>query len=200
MLGLRRVARIAAHLIILLLAAAWATSAGLALASPLFDLARPRVGDAIIAVAHLLELSPDGTLALAHGLAGFKLALGLFLFLTVIHAARDRIRFGASDDAMLDVALFLSSAASGIAALVFVAVGGPPLIEALGELILAALAGALASFGHGAQWPTASLGPSPSQRLVRAAQPVLVPALAFATSSRMSPASLKAWLAAGTPQ
>lgn len=174
MLGLRRAARIAAHLIVLLLAAVWATSAELALASPLFDLARPRVGDAIIAVARVLELSPDGTLTLAQALAGFRLALGLYLLLTVIRAACNRIRRGPSDDAMLDVALFLSSAASAIAALVFVTVGGTPLVGALGELILAALAGALASFGHGAQWPTATLGPSPGQRLVRATQPVFV--------------------------
>lgn len=196
MLGLRRAARIAAHLIVLLLAAAWATSADLALASPLFDLARPRVGDAIIAVARILELSADGTLTLAQALAGFKLALGLYLFLTVIRAACDRIRFGASDDAMLDVALFLSSSASAIAALAFVTVGGTPLTEALGELILAALAGALASFGQGAQWPTASLGPSPARRLANATQPVFI----FATSSRLSPAYLKAWLATDTPQ
>ena len=172
MLGLQRAARIAAHLIVLLLAAVWATSAALALSSPLFDLARPLVGDAIIAVGGALELSPDGTLMLAQALAGFRLALGLFLLLAVIGAACDRLRYGASDDAMLDVALFLSSSASGIAALVFIGVGGPPLIGALGELILAALAGALASFGHGAPWPTASLGPSPAERLARVTQPV----------------------------
>lgn len=196
MLGLRRAARIAAHLIVLLLAAVWATSAGLALASPLFDLARPRVGDAIIAVARILELPPDGTLVFAQALAAFRLALGLYLLVAVVLAACNRIRWGASDDAALDVALFLSSSASAIAALVFVTFGGTPLIEALGELILAALAGALASFGHGAQWPTASLGPSPAQRMTRAARPVFV----LATSSRLSPAYLKAWLATGTPQ
>lgn len=173
MLGLRRAARIAAHLIVLLLAAVWVTSAELALTSPLFDLARPRVGDAIIAVSRILELSPEGTLTLAQALAGFKLALGLYLLLAVIRAACDRILSGASDDAMLDVALFLSSFASAVAALAFVTVGGVPLIEALGELILAALAGALASFGHGAPWPTASLGPSPAERLSRVARPAL---------------------------
>jgi hypothetical protein len=196
MLGLRRAARIAAHLIVLLLAAVWATSAGLALASPLFDLARPRVGDAIIAVARILELPPDGTLVFAQALAAFRLALGLYLLVAVVLAACNRIRWGASDDAALDVALFLSSSASAIAALVFVTFGGTPLIEALGELILAALAGALASFGHGAQWPTATLGPSPAERLARAAQPVLV----FATSARTSPAALRGWLAGVAPQ
>jgi predicted small secreted protein len=195
MLGLRRAARIAAHLIVLLLAAVWATSAGLALASPLFDLARPRVGDAIIAVARILELPPDGTLVFAQALTAFRLALGLYLLVAVVLAACNRIRWGASDDAALDVALFLSSSASAIAALVFVTVGGTPLIEALGELILAALAGALASFGHGAQWPTATLGPSPAQRMTRIAQPMFV----FATSARTSPAALRGWLA-GAPQ
>lgn len=179
MLGLRRAARIAAHVIVLLLAAVWATSADLAFASPLFDLARPRVGDAIIALGRVLELSPGGTLMLAQACAAFRLALGAFLLLTVIRAACDRIRFGASDDAMLDVALLLSSCASAVAAFVFIKVGGKPLVEALGELILAALAGALASFGHGAPWPRATLGPSPAERLARVVQP----AFAFANRS-----------------
>lgn len=146
---LRSAARIAAHLVVLLLAAAWMTGADISLASPLFDLARPQLGDAIIGVAGMLELPPGGTLAFAQALAGFKLALGFYLFLTVIVAAYDRVRFGASDDAMLDVALLWAALGSGVAALALMASGGVLLVGALGELMLCALAGALAAFGNG---------------------------------------------------
>jgi hypothetical protein len=149
---LRPIARIAAHLIVLLLATAWTAGANVSLSSPLFDIARPRIGDVIIKVGSVLALAPEGTLVLAQALAGFKLALGLFLFMAVIAAAYDRLRWGASDDAMLDVALMLSAIASGVATMAFVEGGGRHLIEGLGELILCAMAGALAAFGHGAQW------------------------------------------------
>jgi hypothetical protein len=157
--ALRGAARIAAHLIVLLLAAAWVTGADLSLSSPLFDLARPRVGDVIIAVSGALELSPGGTIVFAHALAGLKLVLGLFLFATVAVAAHDRLRWGGSDDAMLDVGLLLSAVGSGAAALCLMAGGGTLLVGALGELILCALAGALAAFGHGAWWRKADPEP-----------------------------------------
>ena len=153
----RRAARIAAHLIILLLAAAWITGAQVSLALPMFDLDRPGVGDAIVSVAAALELSYHATLILAHALPGFRLALGLYLVATVLIAAYDRVRWGETDDAMLDVGLFLSAFSSGVAALLLVPQGGPFLIGALGEIMLAAMSGALAAYGHGAQWRLADV-------------------------------------------
>jgi len=147
MSGLRRAARIAAHVIAMVLAAAWTAAAEASLSAPLFDLGRAGVGDVIVAAARILELSAAGTLKLAHMLAGAKLLLALFLLAAVLVAAWQRMRSGASDDALLDAALLVS--ALGAFAALPVAAGGAALVAVTGELILCALAGALLAFGRG---------------------------------------------------
>jgi hypothetical protein len=169
---MRRAARVSAHLLVLLLAAAWTTGALISLSPPLFDLARPAVGGVIETAGRVLDLSYGGTVQLAHALAGFKLALGLYLAVTVLIAAYDSVRWGESDDAMLDVGLFLSAFGSGVAAVAFVPVGGPVLIGSLGEIMLAAAAGVLAAFGHGAQWRMADLRRRGDAAIGLAAPPV----------------------------
>jgi hypothetical protein len=149
----RRGARVLAHLIVLLLAASWTSAAMVSLSSPLFDLARPQIGHLIVRTAGVFALSASGTTIVAHALSGLKLALGLYLLLAVLFAVYDRLRWGGSDDAMLDVALCLSAFAAAVSALVFVAAGGTMLVAALGEIILCAMAGVLAAYGHGAALP-----------------------------------------------
>jgi hypothetical protein len=146
---LHRAARVAAYLIALLLALVWTAAAAVSLTNPLFDIAQPHVGDTIITVGRLLSLSPQAVVTFAHMLAGLKLFIGIYLFVTVVVAAWDWAIHGTSDDAMLDVGLLMSALASLIAAVPVAGLTGEPLQAVVGELMLAAIASALAIYGRG---------------------------------------------------
>jgi hypothetical protein len=153
---LRRPARIIAYAIVVLLSAVWSASALASLRQPLYDLAKPRVGDAIIAFAGVLAVPPEGILKFAHMLVGLKLLLGAYLLAVVISALYERLRLGAAGDEMLDLGLFLSAVASIVAASpVF---GESEALQRLvGELMLAVIASALASYGRGFRVPRLSV-------------------------------------------
>src|SRR5882762_6014211 len=124
MSGLRIAARIGAYLITLVLAAVWALDASDSLQRPLYDIGRANVGEIILSLAGTFSLSATGAIALAHALAGLKLVVGALLLAAVVIAIYEKLRWGVSDDAMLDVALFVSALASVAAALPGLAVGG----------------------------------------------------------------------------
>jgi hypothetical protein len=145
---LRRLALSAAYGIVLLLAAVWISSALASLQQPLFDLGRARIGDAIIAFAGALSLSPECTLKLAHMLVGVKLLLGAYLLASLIGAVYERVRWGASGDEMLDLGLFLSAIATIVAASP-VLTDGEALRAAVGELLLCGMASGLSAFARG---------------------------------------------------
>ena len=88
----------------------WTAAAAVSLTQPLFDIGLPHSGDTIITVGRFLALSPAMIVTLAHMLAGLKLFVGIYLFVTVIVAAWDAIVHGTSDDAMLDVGLLQAGA------------------------------------------------------------------------------------------
>lgn len=146
---LASLARIGAYLITLLLAAVWVAGGLESLMRPLFDLGRPRVGDAILAVAGVLFLSPDAVLLFAQVLAGLKLMVGLLLLVALIGAFYEIVRWGESDDAILDVALLTAATASVACALPGLMHGGEPLQEVIGELMLCVIASWLAIHGRG---------------------------------------------------
>lgn len=142
-------ARVTAYLIALLLALVWSAAGAVSLARPLFDIGQLHVGNAIMAAGRMLALSPDGIVMLAHALAGLKLFIGAYLFVTVVVAACEWVMHGTSDDAMLDVGLLMSALASLLAAIPFAHAGGEPLQGVIGELMLAVIASALAIYGRG---------------------------------------------------
>jgi hypothetical protein len=152
----RAAAWFAAYLVVLLLALIWAADGLVALKAPLLDIGRRDVGDGIIRMATLLGLSPAGVMNMALALAGMKLMISAFLLLTVSVASYEWRRFGASDNAMLDVGIFLSAVASAIAALPVMAQGGIPLQAALGEMLLCVIASGLAWYGRGYMAPAVS--------------------------------------------
>jgi hypothetical protein len=154
---MRRLARIAAYLIVLLLAAVWITSAMASLQQPLLDLAKPRVGDAIIDFASFLALSPDGTMRLAHMLAGLKLLTGTYLLAGLAFTVYERARWDDEGDEMIDVALFLSAIATIVAASPVLTTSAG-LQAATGELLLCALASGLVMFGRTPDLAPASAG------------------------------------------
>jgi hypothetical protein len=157
MYHLRRLARVAAYAIVLLLAAVWITSALASLQQPLLDLAKPQVGDAIIAFASFLALSSDGTMRLAHMLVGLKLLTGAYLVVGLAFAIYERMRWEGQGDETVEVALFLSAIATIVAAApVMTSTLG--LQTVIGELLLCALASGLVLFGRGAPSATAPAG------------------------------------------
>src|ERR1041385_8097116 len=126
-------ARIGAYLITLLLAAVWTVAALETLTRPLLDIGRPAVGDVIIQIATALSLGPPSVLLLALLLVCLKLLVGAFLLATLICAAYEKYRYGVSDDAMLDVALFIAAMASAASAFPGLTHGGEMLTEVIGE-------------------------------------------------------------------
>ena len=150
-------ARTTAYLITLLLAAVWTVGALDTLLHPLYDLGRHNVGDVIIRLTGALGLSPHGHQPFpdhlphefAHLLAGLKLMVGALLLTALVGAAYEKLRWGRSDDALLDVALFIAGLASVFAALPALINGGEPLQEVIGELMLCVIASALAIYGRG---------------------------------------------------
>jgi hypothetical protein len=125
----------------------WITGALATLTNPLFDLGKAHIGDAIIAFAHHLSLSPNGIYMLAHMLVGIKLLLGTFLLMAVSAGIYGCLRRGARGDEALDLALFLSAVASVVAA-------SPVLMETsglhqiVGELMLCVIASALVNYAN----------------------------------------------------
>ena len=149
MSGLRTTARIGAYLIALLLAAVWALDAADSLQRPLYDIGRANVGEIILSLAGTFSLSAAATITLAHTLAGLKLMVGALLLAAVVMAVNDKVRLGKCDDAMLDVALFVSAMASVAASVPGLAIGGEALRQVIGELMLCIIASALAIQGRG---------------------------------------------------
>jgi hypothetical protein len=142
-------ARTGAYLITFLLAAVWTVGALDSLLHPLYDLGRHNVGDVIIKLTGALGLSPAVTLQFARLLAGLKLMVGALLLTALVDAIYEKIRWGTSDDAILDVALFTAGVASVCAALPGLIQGGVPLQEVIGELMLCLIASRLAIYGRG---------------------------------------------------
>jgi hypothetical protein len=142
-------ARTTAYLITMLLAMVWTIGALDTLLHPLYDLGRPNVGDVIIRLTGALGLSPHVTFQFAHLLAGLKLMVGALLLTAVLGAVYEKVRWGGSDDALLDVALFTAGVASVVAALPGLIHGGVPLQEVIGELMLCVMASRLAIYGRG---------------------------------------------------
>ena len=142
-------ARTGAYLVTFLLAAVWIVGALDSLLHPLYDLGRRNVGDVIIALTGALGLSPSVTFQFAHLLAGLKLMVGALLLTALVGAIYEKVRFGVSDDALLDVALFTAGVASVCAALPGLIHGGVPLQEVVGELMLCVIASRLAIYGRG---------------------------------------------------
>jgi hypothetical protein len=152
---LRCLARFAAYASVLLLAAVWITSALASLQQPFLDLAKPRVGDAILSFAGLLALSPDGVMRLARMLVGLKLMIGTYLLSGLVLAVYERVRWLHEGDEMIDVALYLSAIATIVAAApVLGEIAG--LQAAIGELLLCAMASGLLMFGRAAPAPESS--------------------------------------------
>jgi hypothetical protein len=143
------VARTGAYLVTLLLAAVWTVGALDTLLHPLYDLGRHNVGDVIIRLTGALGLSPHVTFQFAHLLAGLKLMVGALLLTALVGAIYEKVRWGTSDDALLDVALFTAGVASVCAALPGLIHGGVPLQEVVGELMLCVIASRLAIYGRG---------------------------------------------------
>jgi len=133
-------ARVGAYFVTLFLSAVWTVSALDTLTRPLLDIGRPAVGDVIISIASALSLGPQSAL---------KLLVGAFLLATLICAVYEKWRWGVSDDAMLDVALFVAAMASAASALPGLTHGGEMLNEIIGELMLCLIASGLAIYGRG---------------------------------------------------
>jgi hypothetical protein len=142
-------ARIGAYLVTLLLAAVWTVAALETLTRPLLDIGRPAVGDVIISIAGALSLGAQSAFLLALLLVCLKLLVGAFLLATLICAAYEKLRWGTSDDAMLDVALFIAAMASAASALPGLTHGGELLNEVVGELMLCLIGSGLAIYGRG---------------------------------------------------
>ncbi len=146
---LRYTSRFGAFVIVLLLAAVWTVAALESLTRPLFDIGRPAVGDMIIRISGFLSLSPQSTLVFALLLVCLKLMVGAVLLAALFCAAYEWVRRRASDDAMLDVALFIAAIASAASALPGLTHGGEMLNQVIGELMLCLIASGLAIYGRG---------------------------------------------------
>jgi hypothetical protein len=146
---LRYLARRGAYAIALLLAAVWCVAAMDSLTRPLYDIGKPLVGDVLVSLLAKLPVSAETVLVLALMLVGLKLMVGMFLLAAVFTAAYEKHVLGSTDDAMLDVALMVAALASIAAAPPAIVYGGTFLTELIGELMLCAIASALAIYGRG---------------------------------------------------
>jgi len=75
--------------------------------------------------------------------------VGAFLLVALVGAVIEKLRFGSSDDAIFDVALFVAAVASVAGALPGLVYGGVLLQGAVGELILCVAASGFAIYGRG---------------------------------------------------
>jgi hypothetical protein len=152
---LRRLAQCAAYACVLLLAAMWLTSALVALQQPLLDLAKARVGDAIISFAGEFGLSPTAIIKVTMMLVGLRLMIGTYLLVGLVLTIYQQIRWREQADELLDAALFLSAIGSIIAASPVLA-DAAGLQGALGELLLCVLASGLMAYGRTPRVPVTS--------------------------------------------
>src|SRR5262245_5222375 len=90
---LRAVARPVAYTLAFLLSVVWISSALASLTRPLLDLGKARIGDAIIAFAGDLSLSPNMTLGLAQALVGERLFIGIYLLIAIVYGTYERLRW-----------------------------------------------------------------------------------------------------------
>ena len=91
----------------------------------------------------------ESIVLLALMLVGLKFMVGALLLAALFSAAYEKIHFGSSDDAMLDVALLTSAIATVASALPGLTHGGELLLSVIGELMLCVIASALAIYGRG---------------------------------------------------
>ena len=145
---LRVLARVIAYIFVLLLSAVWLTSATASLTRPLLDLDRPLIGDAIMTVAGLLALPPQGAVQLAQVLIVARILLGTLLLVAMIQAAYHSMRGHTQDDQVLELALLLSAMASLVAGAPVI-MDAEPRLAVIGELILCVMASGLVTFGRG---------------------------------------------------
>ncbi len=148
-IALRYLARCGAYSITMLMAAVWTVGGLESLTRPLFDLGKPRIGDAIILIAHAIAIPSESIVLFALMLVGLKFMVGALLLAALFSAAYEKIHFGSSDDAMLDVALLTSAIATVASALPGLTHGGELLLSVIGELMLCVIASALAIYGRG---------------------------------------------------
>jgi hypothetical protein len=146
---LRYLARRCGYLIALLLAAVWTVDGMESLTRPLYDIGRPIVGDVIVSVGYALSLSPPMIVLFALMLVGLKLMVGALLLAALFAGAYEKYTLGSTDDAMLDVALFVAALATIASALPGVIHGGDLLLSVIGELMLCVIASSLAIYGRG---------------------------------------------------
>jgi len=146
---LRYLARCGAYAITMLLAAVWTVGGMESLTRPLFDLGKPLIGDAIILIARTIAIPSETVVLFALMLVGLKFMVGAFLLAALFSAAYQKIHFGSSDDAMLDVALLTSAIATVASSLPGLLHGGELLLSVIGELMLCVIASALAIYGRG---------------------------------------------------
>ena len=146
---LRSLARTGAYGITLLLAAVWTVGALHTFIQPFYDIGRPAAGDAIMGLAGLLNLTPAVIMRFAQLLAGLKFMVGGLLLVALFGAAYEKLRWGSSDGAVLDVALLTSAIASAASLLPGLIHGGEPLLSVIGELMLCVIASGLAVYGRG---------------------------------------------------
>jgi hypothetical protein len=149
MVVLRYLARCGAYSITMLLAAVWTVGGLESLTRPLFDLGKPLVGDVIIMIARALAIPSETIVLFALMLVGLKFMIGAFLLAALFSAAYQKIHFGSSDDAMLDVALFTAAIATIASSLPGLVHGGELLLPVIGELMLCVIASGLAIYGRG---------------------------------------------------
>jgi hypothetical protein len=148
-IALRYLARCGVYSITLLLAAVWTVGGLESLTRPLFDLGKPLIGDAIIMIAHAVAIPSETIVLFALMLVGLKFMVGAFLLAALFSAAYEKIHFGSTDDAMLDMALLTSAIATIASALPGLLYGGELLLSVIGELMLCVIASALAIYGRG---------------------------------------------------
>ena len=146
---LRYLARCGVYSITLLLAAVWTVGGLESLTRPLFDLGKPLIGDAIIMIPHAVAIPSETIVLFALMLVGLKFMVGAFLLAALFSAAYEKIHFGSTDDAMLDMALLTSAIATIASALPGLLYGGELLLSVIGELMLCVIASALAIYGRG---------------------------------------------------
>src|SRR4029078_13731898 len=91
--ALQRSARIAAYLIVLLLAVNWAVCALASLGRPFLDIGRPAVGDVIISIVGAFSLAPQSAILFALLLVCLKLMVGALLLATILCAVYERLRW-----------------------------------------------------------------------------------------------------------
>jgi hypothetical protein len=143
--------RTVAYLTALLVGASWISRALLSMEMSLFDLGTNGTGGIILTLAGTLDFAPATTVKFAHSLAGLKLLLGIYLFAAVLYGLYELVMRRESDDALLDVTLFVAALGAGIAAIAAIPSDAMMLRTYIGELFLCLGASALAALSRARQ-------------------------------------------------